>query len=63
MIFGWALSTIFVTRLFAAALIKSAYRVQKYLLDTTPYYDSRKHPTGDLTTESDSDDDSDKKGD
>ena len=53
---GWALSTIFVTRLFAAALIKQAYGVQKYLLDTTPYYDTQNN-SGNLTPESDSDSD------
>ena len=54
--FGWALSTIFVTRLFAAALVKQAYGVQKYLIDTTPYYDT-KNKSGNLTPESDSDSD------
>ena len=48
--FGWGLSTLIVTRLFDAALIKKAYRVQNYLLDKTPYYKSSKPEL--LTTES-----------
>ena len=51
--FGWGLSTFFVSRLFAADLVSQAYRVQKYLLDPTPYYNTRKLD-GHLTTESDS---------
>ena len=51
--FGWGLSTFFVSRLFAADLVSQAYRVQKYLLDSTAYYESSKLD-GHLTTESDS---------
>ena len=51
--FGWAISSLFVSRLFQAALVKRAYRVQKYLLDRTPYYETSKG-TGHLSTESDS---------
>ena len=50
---GVALSSPFVIRLFQAALVKKTYRIQHYLRDMTPYYNSRK-PTGQLTTESDS---------
>ena len=51
--FGWGLSTFFVSRLFAADLVSQSYRVQKYLLDSTPFYETRKLD-GHLTTESDS---------
>ena len=37
-IFCYGLSHPFVQRLFQAALIEQAYRLQKFLLDTTPYY-------------------------
>ena len=53
MLFGWAISSVFVSRLLQAALVKQVYRVQRYLLDMTPYYVSSR-PTGQLTTESDS---------
>ena len=52
--FGWGLSTLVVTRLFDAALIKQAYRVQNYLLDKTPYYQTSKPER--LTTESEDSD-------
>ena len=54
--FGWAISSKFVMRLFHAALVKKIYRVQQYLLDMTPYYQSSKDG-GKLTTESDSNSD------
>lgn len=50
--FGWLISTVFVSRLFQAALVKKAYRVQRYMLDTTEYYETGK--PGALTTESES---------
>ena len=50
---GYLVSTLFVSRLFQAALVKQVYRVQKKLLDMTPYYESNKM-TGHLSTESDS---------
>lgn len=50
---GVALSSPFVVRLFQAALVKKTYRIQHYLKDMTPYYNSRKQ-SGQLTTESDS---------
>ena len=53
-IFGQAITSSFVSRLFYAALVKRAYHVQKYMLDRTPYYETSKG-TGHLTTESDSD--------
>ena len=53
MLLGWAISSIFVSRLLQAALVKQVYRVQRYLLDMTPYYVSSR-PAGQLTTESDS---------
>ena len=52
-IFGWAISHHFVSRLFSAALISQAYRVQKYLKDKTPFYPTSRDD-GHLTTESDS---------
>ena len=59
LLFGWTISSVFVSRLLQAALVKQAYRVQRYLLDMTPYYESTK-PVGQLTTESDSDSDGNK---
>ena len=50
---GWTISTVFVSRLFAADLVSRAYRVQKYLLDIRPFYHTSKQD-GHLTTESDS---------
>ena len=55
MLLGWSLSYHIAGRLFSAALVKQAYRVQKYLKDKTPYYRSNKDD-GKLTTESDSND-------
>ena len=40
-LFCWALSHVFVKRLFHAALIQQVYRLQKYLLDPTPYYNTK----------------------
>ena len=37
MVFGRLITYIFVTRLFHAALVEKAYRLQKYMLDMTPY--------------------------
>ena len=37
---GWSLSTVFVSRLFAAKIIAKVYRMQKYLQDMTPYYET-----------------------
>ena len=53
MYFGFTLSSLFVSRLFHAALVKQAYRIQSYLADRTPYYKSSKR-NGILTTESES---------
>ena len=53
LLLGVAITSIFVSRLFQAAIVKQAYRVQRYLLDSTPYYESTK-TTGHLSTESDS---------
>ena len=41
LVVGYALSHKFVARLFQAALIKRAYRLQHYLGDMTPYYNTR----------------------
>ena len=41
MMFGWSISTIFVTRLFQASLVERVYRLQRYVLDMTPYYKTR----------------------
>ena len=49
---GVAISSPFVVRLFQAAVVSNNYRIQHYLRDMTPYYDSRKN-NGQLTTESD----------
>ena len=40
-LFCWAMSHVFVKRLFHAALVSSVYRLQKFLLDTTPYYKTK----------------------
>ena len=50
-VFGWISTSLLVSRLLQAALIKSGYRVQQFLQDMTPYYDSNNHD-GRLTTES-----------
>ena len=50
---GVSLSSPFVARLFHAALVKKTYRIQHFLRDMTPYYESRK-TNGKLTTESES---------
>ena len=50
---GVALTSPFVTRLFAGALVAKLYRIQKYMSDSTPYYRTSK-TDGNLTTESDS---------
>ena len=39
----WASSHVFVKRLFNAALIQQVYRLQKFLLDTTPYYNTKEY--------------------
>ena len=55
---GMCLSSSIVSRLFYAALVKQTYRIQQYMKDMTPYYESKKK-NGDLTTESDSKDSDD----
>ena len=55
---GVTLSSPFVLRLFHAALVKKTYRIQQYLRDMTPYYETSK-PNGNLTPESDSKDSDD----
>ena len=39
---GLSLSSVFVARLFQAALVKNSYKIQEYLKDQTPYYVSSK---------------------
>jgi len=41
LLFGWSTSTVFVSRLFSAAIIERVYRLQKYLQDMTSYYETR----------------------
>ena len=40
-LFCWAMSHVFVKRLFHAALVTAVYRLQKFLLDNTPYYKTK----------------------
>ena len=37
---GWSISTVFISRLFSASIIQKVYRLQKYLQDMTPYYET-----------------------
>ena len=53
LLFGVFLSSKFVNRLFHAALVKQTYRIQHYLRDMEPYYDTKKQD-GKLTSESSS---------
>ena len=53
LVVGSTFSSFFVSRLLQAAIVKQVYRIQRYLLDNSPYYSSSK-PAGELTTESDS---------
>ena len=41
LLFGWALSHKFVSRIFEGALIERVYRLQNYLKDMTPYYETQ----------------------
>lgn len=55
LLLGVFLSSPFVARLFHAALVKKTYRIQQYLNDMTPYYETKKQDDkGHLTSESDS---------
>ena len=56
--FGYAISSVFVSRLLRAALVKKMYRVQQYLLDKADFYDTSLNG-GKLTSESDSNSDND----
>jgi hypothetical protein len=53
LVFGSTVTSVFVSRLLQAAIVKQVYRIQRYLLDKDSYYISSK-PAGQLTTESDS---------
>ena len=42
-LFCWASSHVFVKRLFHAALIQQVYRLQKFLIDNYPYYETKEY--------------------